>query len=81
MADTKTRLKDQRRTITIVLSIAAILMLATSFFIRDKETAVLVRSMGCGLLLAMIIFQFFKGTFGYKPTREEMEEKKLEKNN
>ena len=67
--------KAHGRTITIVLSIGVILLLATSFFIRDKETAGLARSMGYGLLLAIIIFRFFKGTFGYKPTREEVEEK------
>jgi uncharacterized membrane protein YwaF len=75
MNDKKTKLKEQKKTITIVLLLAALALLLTSFFIRNNETQKLVRLMGFGLLLATLIFRLFKGEFGYKPTREEIEEK------
>lgn len=75
MVDKKARLKDQRNAITIVFSIAALILLAASFFIRNEEAGKLARLMGYGLILATILFRLFKGTFGYKPTREEIEEK------
>jgi uncharacterized membrane protein YozB (DUF420 family) len=75
MIDRKPRLKDQRSAITIILSIAALVLLAASFFIRNEEAQNLTRLMAYGLILATILFRLFKGTFGYKPTREEIEEK------
>jgi uncharacterized membrane protein YozB (DUF420 family) len=75
MVDKKARLKDQRSAVAIVLSIAALVLLAASFFIRNEEAKNLTRLMAYGLILATILFRVIKGTFGYKPTREEIEEK------
>jgi uncharacterized membrane protein YwaF len=75
MADKNTRLKEQRSTVTIVLSIAALVLFIISFFIRNDRTQNLLRMMGWVFVLATIVFRLFKGEFGYKPTREEIEEK------
>jgi uncharacterized membrane protein YwaF len=75
MIDRKARLKEQRSSITIVLSIAALALLTASFFIRNEQAQNFTRLMGYILILATILFRLFNGTFGYKPTREEVEEK------
>jgi hypothetical protein len=75
MDDKKTRLKKQRITVTIILSITALLLLLTSFFIKNGQTQNMVRLMGYGFILSTIIFRLFRGEFGYKATREELEEK------
>ena len=69
------RLTGQRRIITIVLAVAAIVLLAVSFFINEKELQNLIRISGIGLVLAIILFRLFRKKFGYKPTREEIEER------
>lgn len=75
MSDKKTRLKSQKRITAIILSTAALVMLFASFFIRNIETQKLVRVMGYTFIIATILFSLFKGEFGYKPTRVEIEEK------
>jgi uncharacterized membrane protein YozB (DUF420 family) len=75
MEDKTTRLKGQRNTVTIVLSISALILLVISFFIRNGETRNLVRIMAYAFILSTIIFRLFKDEFGYKSTREEFEEK------
>jgi uncharacterized membrane protein YozB (DUF420 family) len=73
MIDRKARLNDQRSAITIVLAIAASAILAASFFIKNEDAQNFARLMGYIFILAAILFRVFKGTFGYKRTREEIE--------
>ena len=80
MEDKKTRLKQQKGTVTIILSITALVLLLASFFIKDGQAQNIVRLMGYGFILSTIIFRLFNGEFGYKTTREELEEKMFGKN-
>jgi uncharacterized membrane protein YwaF len=75
MENKKARLRQQKKTITIILSITALLLLLTSFFIKNGQTQNLIRLMGYGFILSTIIFRLFRGEFGYKATREELEDK------
>lgn len=75
MEDKKTKLQQQKRTVTIILSITALVLLLASFFIKDGQVQNIIRLMGYGFILSTIIFRLFKGEFGYKTTREELEEK------
>jgi hypothetical protein len=75
MIDKKTKIKKQRSVVTIVLSVAAIVLIAVSFFIREDKTRNIVRLMGFVFMLAMLLFRLFKGDFAYKPTRKEIEER------
>ncbi len=75
MVEKKTKLKEQKNVVTIVLLITAIILLVVSFFISNSGTQSLLRIMGYGFIIASIIFRLFKGEFGYKPTREEIEER------
>lgn len=49
-------------------------MLILAFLVYKKKNNVVLIGLGFGLIGAGIIFRFFKSNFGYKPTREEMEE-------
>jgi hypothetical protein len=77
MKDRKIKLEQQRRIIAYLLLIAGTLLVLFSFFIRDDEKQELATWIGFGLLLAAIISRLFKLGFGYKPTREELEEKQF----
>ena len=65
---------EQKSVLTIIFLITAIILLIASFFISNSGTQSLVRIMGYGFIIASIISRLFKGEFGYKPTREEIEE-------
>jgi hypothetical protein len=80
MDNKKARLKVQRSTVTVILSVAALTLLVMSFFINNDETQRLVRTIGFGFILSVILFRLFRGEFGYKPTREELEENMFGKN-
>lgn len=69
------RMRVQRTIINIILSITAIVLIVTGFFMKNEKTGKLITLMGWGFVLATIIFRLFKSEFGYKPMREEIEEK------
>ena len=75
MIERKDRIKQQRSTVTIILSIAAIVLILSSLLIKNEESSNLIRTIGFGIMLASILFRVFKGNFAYKPTREEIEER------
>lgn len=75
MEDKATRLKQERRRIRIILLVAAFVVFVISFFVRDDTSKYLFRSMGFAFLVASSLLLLFKGEFGYKPTREELEAK------
>jgi|GEM_PF-4956534 len=68
------RLRQQKNVIQLILLIAGIVMLILAFLVYKKKNNVVLIGLGFGLIGAGIIFRFFKSNFGYKPTREEMEE-------
>jgi hypothetical protein len=80
MKDKKARLKAQRVIVIIILAVAALVLLCTSFFIQEEESQHLVRIIGSGFLLGAVLYNLFKSEFGYKPTREEVEENIFGKN-
>jgi uncharacterized membrane protein len=73
------RINQQRKRVTIILGVAAILLIVISFFVKDNESQNLVRTIGFTLMLANILFRIFKGEVGYKLTREEIEERQFGK--
>ena len=75
MFDVKHMIAVQRKTVTIVLSVAALLLFAISFFIKNDETKNIMIAMGWGLILATILFGLFKGEFGNKPTMGKIEKR------
>ena len=74
------KIREPRRLVSLILALAAMVLLTTSFFVRNAETTKLLRLISFALLLGNIIYLLFQGSFGYKPTREEMEEKLFGKN-
>ncbi len=73
------RIRQQRRTVSIVPGIVAIILILVSFFIKNDESQNLVRTIGFTLMLANILFRVFNGYIGYKTTREEFEERQFGK--
>ncbi len=80
MAENK-NIKEQRSVVMIVLVIAVLILAIISRLIRDKQTAELLTWISVALMIGLLIFRLFRGKFGYKPTREELEEKVFEKKN
>ena len=79
MSDKITRLREQKKLITRTLISAVILFVLASFIIKNEESKSLMKYMAGGCLVAAIIFNLFKSNFGYKPTREELENKEFGK--
>ena len=67
------RIKEQMRTVTLFISAALLLILG--FFIDDKNSKFILLTIGTALFIGMFIARTFKGSFGYKATIEEIEEK------
>ena len=70
MVDVKHKVAVQIKTVTIILSVAALLLFAIGFFIKNNETKNIMMVMGWGLVLATIIFRLFKGNLAI--SRQEM---------
>lgn len=68
------RIKEQRKLVTLIMLISAILLLCLSFFIDDKDIKFILLIVGVALFIGIFIARAFKGNFGYKPTVEEIEE-------
>jgi uncharacterized membrane protein YiaA len=77
--DKRTRLKQQKSIIQLILLIVGVLFLIIGLLFYNETNKVIVFGLGFGLLIAVIILRVFKNDFGYKPTREEIEEKIFEK--
>ena len=75
MEDKKARIKIEGNVVVVALSIATLIVLLISFFIKNDESQNLLVLIGFGLILATILFKVFKGDFANKPQREEIEER------
>ena len=73
------RIKEQKFVLTIILLASSGLCIFFGLLIKDKESKLIIMSIGFALLAGFVITRMFKGTFGYKPTREEIEEKMFRK--
>ena len=75
------RIEAQLNVVTIVLTIAALVLAIVSLLAADRQVAGLLRWISFGLMLALLLFRVFIGRFGSKPTREEVEEQVFGKKN
>jgi protein-S-isoprenylcysteine O-methyltransferase Ste14 len=79
MTDKVKRGQKPANIIMSLLGILGVLLLLISVFIENHEIERLLTWTGFGSVWAAIIFKLFivKSGFGYKPTREEIEEKQF----
>lgn len=75
MRGRESTIKDQRKTVTIILLAAGLVCLIISFLIQDNEARNLMRIIGLSLIGAIVLFRLFKSNLGYKPTLKELEDK------
>ena len=69
------RMKGQRKIIVIMLMLGSLVSMVIGLLVKENELKIILLAMGAGLLAAAFIAKAFSGKFGYKPTREEVEEK------
>ena len=79
MDDKKTNWKEQNDSMTIVLSAAALVLLAISVFARHTEIRSLATWLGFGFVLAAVLFKLFGARLGHKPSRGELEDRVFER--
>jgi hypothetical protein len=80
MNDIKTKkIKEQKKLMTLILLVAAALCLVLSFIINATELKLTLLIVATALFGGLFIARLFKGSFGYKPTLEEMEERQFAK--
>lgn len=78
MNDIKTkRIKELRKWMTIVLTTAAFVCFVLQFIVKDEDIKTVFLIVSATLFGAVLIGRLFKGSFGYKPTLEEIEEEQF----
>ena len=75
----KNRIRGQRKVVTIILLLCALLALSIGLLFKEKDLKTIMLAIGAGLFAGAFIARAFSRKFGYKPTREEIEEKMFEK--
>jgi hypothetical protein len=73
------RIKEQKSVVTLTMLISCSLLFGLSFFAVDKDLKFILKIIGAALFIGVFITMVFKGSFGYKPTIEEIEEKQFGK--
>ena len=82
MNDLKTtKIKAQKKLITIILFIAAVLCFVLRFFVADKDLDTTLMIVGASSIAGTVVGGLFKESVGNKPTLEEIEEKQFGKRN
>jgi hypothetical protein len=62
----------------MVLLIAVLVLVVVSRVVANKEVAGLLKWISLAMIAGLFIFRLFKGKFGSKPTRGEIEERVFE---
>lgn len=70
---------NQKKIIPVILLFAAAMLLIIGSFAEEVESKKILKILGIAFLLSAFIFRRFYGRFGYKPSREEIEQKIFEK--
>ena len=68
-------MKGQRKVMATILLLGSLVCMIIGLIIKENELKIIMLGIGAGLFAAAFIAKAFGGRFGYKPTREEMEEK------
>lgn len=68
------KVKEQKKTLTIIFSVTAMLFFILSFLVKSEELKIGFLCITMTLVIANIISRFFPDGFGYKPTLDEIEE-------
>ena len=70
-------MREQRNILTNILLVASLVILATGLLQKGDDTKIILLTIGGGLFIGVFIERLFKGNFGYKPSREEIENRDI----
>jgi hypothetical protein len=69
------RIKEQYNIMFWIVFCISFGLLIAGLLVEEKDTKRILFTLGSGFFIGMVISKLFKKDFGYKPTREEIEEK------
>ncbi len=73
------RINEQRSVIFWIVLCISLGLLIAGLLVEEKDTKRILFTLGSGFFIGIFISKLFKSDFGYKPTREEIEEKGFNK--